>query len=40
MIDNVRFWQEAVSEGFFIKRALLAMFRTLELGFRDDLLNK
>lgn len=40
MIDNVRFWQEAVSEGFFIKRALLTMFRTLELGFRDDLLNK
>ena len=37
MVDNVRYWQEAVSEGFFIKRALMAMLRTLELGFKDDL---
>lgn len=38
MVDNVKPWQDAVSEGFFIKRALLAMIRTLELGFTDDVI--
>ena len=38
MVDKVKAWQEAVSEGFFIKRALISMLRTLELGFRDDLI--
>lgn len=38
MLDNVRFWQEAVSEGFFIKRALISMMRALELGFKDELI--
>ncbi|WFR75724.1 hypothetical protein P9166_12485 [Lactococcus lactis] len=40
LVNNVRTWQEAVSEGFFIKRALLAMLRTLELGFTHDLIKK
>lgn len=38
LVDNVKKWQEAVSEGFFIKRALISMLRALELGFNDDLI--
>ena len=38
MLDNIKGWQEAVSEGFFIKRAFFSMLRALELGFTDDLI--
>lgn len=36
MLEQVKPFQNAVSEGFFIKRALMTMLRTLELGFKDD----
>lgn len=38
LLENVKSWQEAVASGFFIKRALIAMLRTLELGFTTDLI--
>lgn len=38
MVEKVKPWQDAVSEGFFIKRSLMAMLRTLELGFQDALI--
>lgn len=40
MVNRVKPWQEAVSEGFFIKRALASMLRALELGFEDELVKK
>lgn len=40
ILDNVNRWKKAVSEGFFIKRALFAMIRTLELGFVEDMIKK
>lgn len=38
MLQAIKPWQTAVNEGFFIKRALLAMFRYINLGFDDVLL--
>lgn len=38
MLKHVKPFQTAVSEGFFIKRALMAILRTIELGFKGDLL--
>ena len=40
LVDNVKPWQEAISNGFFIQRALFAMLRALELGFSDDLIKE
>lgn len=37
MLAAIEPWQKAVSEGFFVKRALLAMTRYLDLGFTDIL---
>lgn len=38
MLKNIQPWQKAISEGFFIKRTLLAMLRFIELGFEDVLI--
>ena len=40
MVEKMKPWQEAVSEGFFIKRALMTMLRTVELGFQSDLMKQ
>ena len=40
MVEKIKPWQDAVSEGFFIKRALMAMLRSVELEFQNDLIQK
>ena len=39
MLKKIEPWQKAVSEGFFIKRTLIAMLRYMELGFEDILID-
>lgn len=40
MVEKMKPWQDAISEGFFIKRALMTMLRSVELGFESDLIKK
>lgn len=40
MLERVKPWQEAVCKGYFVKRALMAMIRYIDLGIEDDLVNK
>ncbi|MCK8606209.1 beta-1,6-galactofuranosyltransferase [Leuconostoc citreum] len=37
LINRVIPWQKAVCEGYFVKRALMAMIRYVDLGIEDDL---